>query len=412
MKHEVCLLVFGVMFRPLFLFFSLVVFTCHAFASSTSEVPFQECIANLQNKARSEGISARQTDEVLGNARFLKQVIGYDRSQPEFIQTFPGYFTKRVNDWRVNRGREMLAKHKDFLAELTRTYGVPSHYLISFWGLETNFGSYKGKMPIIDSLATLACDERRSAFFTTELMTALKLMDRESFDVDTMLGSWAGAMGHTQFMPSAYMQYAIDGDGDGRIDLWNSELDALASAANFLSELGWQPGLRWGREVSLPEGFDYSLAGKHHAKPLTFWHQAGVRKTNDTSLGNVDIDASLLIPAGHQGPAFLVYDNFDVILRWNNSEFYAISVGHLADRLVGAAALAAALPDLPTYSLEQMKLLQTKLNTLGIDVGEADGILGPMTRRGVRQFELANNMIADGFPDTQVFNAIMDVQTQ
>jgi membrane-bound lytic murein transglycosylase B len=350
---------------------------------------------------------SKQQREVLAKARYLQRVIELDRSQPEFIQTFPDYFSHRVNDWRIDHGRTMLAKHRTFLDTLVLRHGVPAHYLVAFWGMESNYGRYKGKMPIIDALATLACDKRRSDYFSGELIAALTLMDRERLSVDAMLGSWAGAMGHTQFMPSAYLRYATDGDGDGRRDLWNSERDALASAANFLRELGWQTGLRWGREVSLPKGFNYAEAGRHQSRPLSFWRRQGLLRADGRPLAAVDIEASLLIPAGHRGPAFLIYSNFDVILRWNNSEFYAIAVGHLAHRLAGAGPLKAGLPKLPNYSLPQIKALQEKLNGLGFDVGKADGILGPNTRQGVREFELANDFIADGFPDQSVYQRIM-----
>lgn len=369
---------------------------------------FQQCIVRLQDRATEEGVSDAIRDDVLGQAKFLEKVIGYDRNQPEFVQTFPGYLSKRVNKWRIDKGREMLAKHRELLSDLTRKYGVPSHYLVSFWGLETNFGSYKGKMPIIDSLATLACDQRRSEFFSRELMLALLLMERESLTTEVMLGSWAGAMGHTQFMPSAYTAYAIDGDGDGKVNLWDSEQDALTSAANFLQHLGWQNGFKWGREVRLPDGFDYQLSGRGTKKTLTEWQALGVTRANGKPLGESDINASILVPSGHEGPVFLVYKNFDVILGWNNSEYYAFAVGYLADRITGKPNLVRPLPDLSDYAISELKTLQESLNTLGFDVGEADGILGPATRKGVRQFQASINQIADGFPDKDVFDAVAE----
>ena len=236
---------------------------------------------------------------------------------------------------------------------------------------------------------------------------ALQLLERESLDVENMVGSWAGAMGHTQFMPSAYLQYAIDGDGDGQVNLWESEEDALASAANFLNNLGWKPGYRWGREVELTSDFNYALAGKHQQQALADWSNAGVTKTDGSGLGSAKLDASLLVPAGHTGPSFLIYDNFDVILRWNNSEFYAIAVGHLADRIIGKSPLSKPLPDLPRYSIDQVKQLQAGLNSLGFDVGKADGIMGPATRKGIREFQASKNWIADGYPDANVFDAVL-----
>lgn len=311
-----------------------------------SESQFSQCIERISDKAKSEGIDEKVVENALGQANYLEKVIGYDRNQPESVQSFPNYFKKRVTSWRIDKGRQMYSKHRKFLAELTTNYGVPAHYLIAFWGLETNYGSYKGKMSTIDSLATLACDPRRSRFFTEELITAMKLMDREDLQKDALVGSWAGAMGHTQFMPSAYMNYAIDGDGDGKVNLWDSEQDALASAANFLQNLGWERGFRWGREVKLPADFDYGLTGRNQKHTLSYWKELGVTKVNGKAFSDSDIKASVLIPAGHSGPSFIVYDNFKVIMRWNNSESYAIAVGHLADRILGYGSLVQPLPDL------------------------------------------------------------------
>lgn len=388
---------------------SLFFFVSHLNAQdipALTQEEFGQCIASLQLKAGEAGVSENRIQKVLGSAQFLPKVISYDRNQPEFVKTFPGYLSKRVNDWRITKGREMAKKHKALLSSLTKKYGIPAHYLVSFWGLETNFGSYKGKMPIIDSLATLACDKRRSAFFTKELILALRLMDRENIANEAMVGSWAGAMGHTQFMPSAYTQYAVDGDGDGKIDLWNSEEDALTSAANFLQNLGWQTGIKWGREVRLSEEVVYQLTGRDNGFSVTEWASKGVTRADGSNLGSSEIKGSLLVPSGHEGPAFLVYKNFNVILGWNNSEYYAIAVGYLADRIIGKPKLVRALPQLEDYAIAELKGLQESLNRLGFDVGDADGILGPATRKGVRQFQSNTDMIADGFPDKEVFDAV------
>ena len=362
---------------------------------------FQQCLPNLSERAAAEGISD-ETRALISAFNFQQRVIELDRNQPEFVQTLPAYFSKRVNDWRINKGREMYAKHRDFLRQLTAQYGVPGHYLVSFWGLETNFGGYKGNMPTLDSLATLACDQRRQQFFTQELMLALKLVDRYELDPNEMTGSWAGAMGHTQFMPSTYTAYAIDGDGDDRVDLWNSEQDALASAANFLAKLGWQPGSRWGREVTLPETFDYSLAGKKYRQPLNEWSELGVQTANAEALPDSDIVATLRIPAGHLGPKFLTYQNFNIIMRWNNSEFYAIAVGNLADQIIHGSAIVAELPALPAISRVDIRQMQRQLSALGFDVGGADGIMGPSTRAGLRAYQAKHGLIADGFPSPEV----------
>lgn len=393
------------------LFFVALSFAMNSHANaqqlpSIDEAAFQQCKIDFASQAKQEGVTERTIENALNKAEFQANVIKYDRNQPEFVRTFPDYFTKRVTKWRIDKGRQLLKEHAELLAKLNSQYGIPPHYLVSFWGLETNFGSIKGKMPIIGSLATLACDQRRSAFFTKELMLALKLIDRESIDPVSMVGSWAGAMGHTQFMPSAYLQYAVDGDNDGSVDLWNSVPDALTSAANFLQGLGWAPGYRWGREVNLPGNFDYSLVGRSTSLSLGEWQKMGITKPNGNNLGSAEINASVLLPTGHEGPAFLVYDNFGVIMKWNFSEFYAIAVGYLADQLIGGPGLQRALPDLPNYTIEEMRLLQVNLNSLGYDVGEADGILGPATRKGIQGFQGANKLIADGFPTPKLIAAV------
>jgi membrane-bound lytic murein transglycosylase B len=385
-----------------------------AFSSSASELQayisqqsaeFSSCLVQKKEEAIQAGVSEERANQEFPNLNFIPRVIELDRSQPEFVSTFPTYFSKRVNQWRIDKGREKYAEHKAFLSELNKKYGVPSHYLIAFWGLETNYGGYKGNMSTLDSLATLACEPRRADFFTQELFLALKLMDREGLSKSQMQGSWAGAMGHTQFMPTAYTNYAIDGDGDGKVNLWESEKDALASAAHFLWKLGWTPGLRWGREVNLPEGFDYSLGGKGK-RSISEWSALGVTRADGSVLGESDIEANLLVPAGASGPAFLTYANFNTILRWNNSEFYGIAVGQLANQIIGGAAIQAELPDLPTYSIAQMAQVQRQLNALGFNVGGADGIIGPATRKGLREFQAANDLIADGFPSPQTLETL------
>ncbi|MFQ6370599.1 lytic murein transglycosylase [Shewanella sp. YIC-542] len=373
-------------------------------AVSQVAADFPQCIVTFSEQARREGISEAIIQSHVQPLQFVKRVIELDRQQPEFTQTFAGYFDKRVTDWRVSKGRELLAAHRPFLQQLTAQYGIPPQYLLAFWGMETNYGGYKGKMPVLDSLATLACDHRRSAFFTKELMTALKLSQRYGFAAADMQGSWAGAMGHTQFMPSAYARYAVDANGDGKADLWNSTEDALASAANFLQHLGWQRNERWGREVRLPKGFDYTLLNEQ--LPLARWQQLGLTSASGQLLPQAQMQARLYLPAGHQGPAFLGYQNFDVIKRWNRSNFYAISVGHLADRIAGAGKLHTPAPQQPRLSHQQIKALQQQLNALGFDSGTPDGILGSNSRNSLRAFQASKGLIADGFPDEATFKAL------
>jgi membrane-bound lytic murein transglycosylase B len=336
-------------------------------------------------------------------------VIELDRAQPEFQQTFAAYLRSRVNTTRIVQGRLLWVQYQALLDELTREYGVPGRYLVALWGMESNFGGYTGRMPILDSLATLACDDRRSAFFRDQLFTALRLIERESLQPEAMLGSWAGAMGQTQFMPSAYYAHAVDGDGDGRIDLWDSPADALASGASLLQGLGWKRGERWGREVSVAADFAFEKSGFEQPRPLTEWAELGVRQADGGALPVADMNARLLLPMGHAGPAFLVYDNFEVLLGWNRSISFAIAVGHLADRVAGAGALRAELPEGDdAIAVADMAGMQRRLAELGYRPGEADGILGPATRAALREFQRDRGLVPDGFPDAATRAALAE----
>jgi membrane-bound lytic murein transglycosylase B len=376
-------------------------------AAVAQDTGFSRCISQLKHKAKQQELPSRIIDEVLGQLELQPRVIELDRAQPEFTQTFTAYLNHRVTPQRISRGQELLEQYHRLLSRLYDEYGVPGNYLVAFWGLETNFGSYLGRMPTLDCLATLACDQRRSEFFTDELMQALVLLDRESLRPDEMRGSWAGAMGHTQFMPSAYNQYAIDGDGDGRVNLWRSERDALASGANYLHELGWKQDQRWGYEVLLPQHFPYSKTGLTNRQPWRYWHDLGVRVANGATINDFASEASVLVPAGHSGPAFLVFANFDVIMRWNRSEFYALAVGLLADRLVGAGPLVRPPPTVgPALSRNTIQQMQQQLNQLGHDPGPIDGVMGASTRAALRRFQAAKGMIADGYPDAKTLCAL------
>ena len=244
----------------------------------------------------------------------VPRVLELDRSQPEFTTPFGRYFGLRVSPGRIETGRQQFKDRRALLQRVYQESGVPGHYLVAFWGLETNFGSYLGKMPLLGSLATLACDPRRAEFFASQWLDAVRLLERGDLTFDRLESSWAGALGHVQFMPSVYLHYAEDGDGDGRVDLFGSVDDAMVSAGAFLQGLGWVRGERWGREVSLPEGFDYGAAGRQKRRSLAAWGELGVRQSDGAPLPVADLDAALLVPSGHQGPAFLVYRNFDVIM--------------------------------------------------------------------------------------------------
>ncbi|MHA7814917.1 MAG: lytic murein transglycosylase [Pseudohaliea sp.] len=392
------------MARPLLLLLAAALLPAGPAAATAAG--FRDCVAGLGDRALAAGVDGELVARVLPSLSPLERVLALDRSQPEFVQTFPAYLEARVTDARVERGRELLERHGAFLETLLDRYGIPPRYLVAFWGLETNYGGYLGKVPTLDSLATLACDERRSEFFAGEFVNALQLVEREQLPLERLVGSWAGAVGHTQFMPSSYLRYAVDGDGDGRIDLWRSEHDALASGANFLHSLGWEPGLRWGRQVALPGGFAYEQAGLGKARSLRAWAAAGVTRADGESLPALELEAALLLPAGHRGPAFLVYDNFRVVMRWNASQSYALAVGLLADRLAGAPPLR--LPPGLAKPLRKTQIVdaQEALNALGLDAGTADGIIGSRTRAALRAFQLEQGLPADGYPDPATLTAL------
>jgi membrane-bound lytic murein transglycosylase B len=368
---------------------------------------FSKCLVEFTTKAKAAGISSKTINNSLANATLNQQVVQLDRKQPEFSTSFADYFNRRVTEQRVNQGRALLSKHRELLTRVEQQYGVPAPYLLAFWGLETNFGNYFGNIPVVDSLATLACDTRRSNFFTTELINALRILDAGDIAPNKMIGSWAGAMGNFQFMPSSFLKNAVDFDGDHKRDLWNSKPDAFASAANFLRNLGWQADQRWGREVKLPRDFPFLEAGLKNTKAIADWNKLGVIRADNTSLPATEINASLLVPAGHQGPAFLVYDNFNVIMRWNRSEFYAIAVGQLADQIAGGGKLLQPPPeDAPRLHRDQVIALQEQLNQKGFNTGTPDGILGPGTRRAISEFQHQQGMIADGFPGKEVLSLL------
>ncbi|MGY6553431.1 MAG: lytic murein transglycosylase [Wenzhouxiangella sp.] len=371
---------------------------------------FAACLGDLTMLARAEGIPAPLVDGVLAQLSFQPRVIQLDRAQPEFVHSFSAYLGSRVTTARVQHAQRLLERHRSLLDQLTQEFGVPGQVLVALWGMESDFGRYTGRMPILDSLATLACDPRRSDFFRGELFTALRLIERESLDPAALRGSWAGAMGQTQFMPSNFYAHALDFDGDGRIDLWNSPADALASGANLLKNLGWNPGQRWGREVRLPGDFAFETSGiDQPARPLAEWAALGVRRADGAALPVAEMNARLLLPMGHAGPAFLVYDNFDVLLGWNRSASFAITVGHLADRIAGGGALVASLPARErVISSADMAALQRRLAELGYDTGAADGVLGPVTRGALRQFQLDRGLIADGYPDERTRAALVE----
>ncbi len=364
-----------------------------------SEQAFLDWLEALRAEARRKGISDNTLRAVLGDIAPVMRVIELDRRQPEFTQTFWTYLRKRVSDERIKRGRAMLAKHRELLNKLYTEYGVPPRYIIAFWGLESNFGDFQGRFRVIEALVTLAYDQRRAHFFRAELLGALQIIEEGHISPDAMMGSWAGAMGHMQFIPSTFNGHAVDYNGDGRKDIWGSLPDAFSSAANFLSNKGWRPGEVWGREVCLPEEFDLMLAKINRKKTLKEWSSFGVRRPNDVALPQANMEGSIVLPQGYKGPAFLVYDNFRAIMRWNRSINYAISVGHLADRIAGLPQIANGRDaEHEPLSREEAMEMQQLLNQLGFDAGPEDGLPGPRTASAIRIFQKEHSLPPDGYP--------------
>jgi len=379
-------------------------------AGQAAEQPFDTWLKALRTEAAAAGISAGTLDEALRDVRPIDRVIELDRRQPEFTQTFWTYMERRVSPDRVERGRELLRRHRALLNEVATEYGVQPRFLVAFWGLETNFGDYLGSFPVIGALATLAHDERRSEFFRAQLLDALRILDQGHIEPASFKGSWAGATGHLQFIPSTFVRHAVDGDGDGRKDIWGNLRDVFASGANYLSDLGWKGDERWGRPVRLPEDFDWTLATLDTRKPLDAWAGMGVRRADGGPLPVIDgMQGSIVLPQGHEGPAFLVYDNFRAILSWNRSINYAIAVGHLADRIVGLPRLTLGrdVANEP-LSRDQAFELQRRLNAQGFDAGKPDGLPGPRTRSAIRAFQKAAGLPADGHASPRLLERLRE----
>ena len=307
--------------------------------AGANDASFDSWLANLRAEAKSRGISKNVLDAALGGAKPIKRVIELDRKQPEFTMTFAQYMKKIVSDRRIRKAREKLREHDKILTKISKKYGVQKRFIVTFWGVETNFGQYLGSFNVPHALATLAHDGRRSAYFRKELLNALRILEDGHIRPNKMKGSWAGAMGQSQFMPSSFLSYAVDWDGDGKRDIWDTKSDVFASTAYYLAKAGWRDDITWGRAVSIPAGFNLDnknaaeLADKKRKMNINEWAHHGVRSKDGSALPAANLTARLVMPAGNDGPAFLVYSNFDSILDWNRSNYYALAIGHLSDQL-------------------------------------------------------------------------------
>lgn len=387
---------------------ALLILLAAPFLATAQQLSFEEWLAELRAEALNQGISEQTLAAALDGVEPVGRVLELDRSQPEFVQTFTRYTSLRISQLQIDRGRALLQEHASLLQQVQRRYGVQPHYLVSFWALESNYGRATGGFTVVAALATLAYDPRRAGFFRQELLTALRIIDAGHIAAERMTGSWAGAMGQLQFLPSTFNSYAVDGDGDGRIDIWNSLPDVFYSAANFLSQSGWRGDERWGREVSLPANFDYSMSGTGVRKAVDEWRQLGVTQVNGASLPRADMQASVVIPAGANGPAFLVYNNYRTTLVWNRSTFYAISVGHLADRLVGGSPIRNMPSNEQALSRDDVLELQRLLTGKGFEAGPVDGILGGQTRTAIRQYQRQSGVPQDGYASYALLESLRD----
>jgi membrane-bound lytic murein transglycosylase B len=377
-----------------------------SWACAAPSKEFSSWVGDLRQEAGQRGIDLTLFDRAFEGVEPIERVIELDRRQPEFTLTFWKYLNGRVTEQRIDRGRRLMAEHRELLNRIHAKYGVQPRFLVSFWGLESNFGDYTGKIPLIGALATLAYDERRSKFFREQLLAALTVMQRGDIPVRAQ-GSWAGAMGQTQFIPTTYRDFAVDGDGDGKRDLWGSLADIFASSANYLSQAKWDDSKTWGREVRLPKGFDIELAGLNGGKRLAEWQALGVRRIDGRNLPAVDIDAWLVLPSGHDGPAFLVYQNFKTTLVWNRSIFYAIAVGHLADRIAGKGPLQTPRPAQEVaLNRSQVIEIQKFLAGEGLYSGPHDGIAGSGTRAAAKAYQKSVGLPPDGHVDWKILEHI------
>jgi membrane-bound lytic murein transglycosylase B len=306
---------------------------CAGAPARAAEEDFAHWLAGVRQEALADGIRPATLDRALAGLEPLPRVIELDRQQPETVVSYAEYLRRVVSRERCEAARERLAQNRALLADIGRRYGVQPRFIVALWGIETSFGVASGKFPVIGSLATLAYDGRRSSFFRKELINALRIVDDGDIDPKEMLGSWAGAMGQSQFMPSSYLLYAVSYYDDGRRDIWHRRADVFASIANYLSQLGWHGDETWGRVVRLPAGFDRALIGPDIRKPLAQWRRLGLRRADGGLLPPAPIEASLLQPGGPEGPAVLVYDNYRALMKWNSSNYFATAVGLLADSM-------------------------------------------------------------------------------
>ncbi len=355
-------------------------------------------VASFRSRALAQGITSSTFDNAFSGAGFLPGVIERDRNQTEFTRTMEDYLAIAASEERVGKGRAALAQYGPLLDQIEARYGVEPQVVVAVWGMESFYGERRGDVEVVSALSTLAYEGRRGSFFESQLIGALKILQNGDVSPHGMTGSWAGAMGHTQFIPTSYLAYAVDFNGDGRRDIWsNDPTDSLASTAAYLSRSGWRRGQPWGVEVRLPAGFSGPV-GRGSTRSSSAWAAAGVRDMN----GRVVPDygpASIITPMGPTGPAFMTFSNFTAISRYNNAENYVIGIGHLSDRLVGGPPIRGGFPpDRYGMSINDRKAMQGALNARGFDVGTPDGVIGSRTREAISAFQASQGLPVTGEP--------------
>lgn len=376
----------------------------------SAENNFQACLSNLRSQALAAGVSASTYDRYTQNLTPDYSVIEKLNYQPEFSTPIWDYLSGLVDDERVEMGRQKLVQHREVLNRVAQTYGVPAETVVAVWGVESNFGNISGSYPLLQALGTLSCEGRRQSYFRGEFFATMRILQRGDLREEQLRGSWAGAFGHTQFMPSTYEELAVDFDGDGRRDLVSSTSDALASTANFLTKRGWQTGMPWGFEVTTPPSLSISGEGRRNKKSLSYWMNQGLTRADGSALiqGNLSesTPAGLMAPAGENGPKFLVFKNFDAIYSYNTAESYALAIAHLSDRLQGKGNFQQGWPtnDAGTSRAERREIQQYLLNR-GYDVGKVDGLIGDKTRQAIRDEQIRMGLNPTGRAGQQTLQA-------
>ena len=368
---------------------------------------FPNWIAGFRGRAQAAGISDRTFQAAFANISYLQDSIERDRNQSEFVRPLADYMSTAVSDTRVTTGREQVRRYANVLAQIEARFDVEPQVVAAVWGMESNYGQRRGDTPLISTLATLAYDGRRGQFFESQLIAALKILQNGDVSPSNMTGSWAGAMGHTQFIPTSYEAYAVDFTGDGRRDIWTDDpTDALASTAAYFRRYGWSKGQPWGVEVRLPAGFDFSQTGRSVTRAPSDWARGGVVGIDGRAVPDYG-DATLSTPTGAGGPAFLLFRNYDVIGRYNNAEAYIIGVGHLSDRIRGLGPMQSAFPpnERRLRSAERTEL-QQRLTNAGFSTGGVDGRIGPNSRNAIRAYQRTVGLPPDGHPSMELLERL------